>query len=105
LTFINQEWIEFIYQNRSILKKYTHNYDYVFGAVADGRFINQTVNAIDRGELEPADMLLLVTNENFAVYDQLLLHTPASVNSDIIKRTRVVHAYDKSRPFEEIATF
>jgi hypothetical protein len=104
---MNEEWAGFIYENRSLSQNFTHNFDYVYGGVADGA-IHDAVAIIDQLKAQgvPKKDLYAMFFELIAyytTYDQLLFHTTQSVDQNIIKLERVVHAHAKSRTFEDVA--
>lgn len=94
---MNLDWANFIYSNRSSDNKEYHEYDYVYGAVADGR-MDQIIDKRDNGEID--DLTFLAFISNYPNYDQLSIHNPSIIDYNIIKRTKVVTAYAKTKEFK-----
>lgn len=74
-TYHNRDlnWIQFIYDNRSILHPKKHTYDYVIGYVADGK-ITELIEDVDNGNISINELLWLVT-AGYSDYDQISFNT------------------------------
>lgn len=89
LNKMDEEWAEFIYKNRSKKNHIKHNFDYVFGGVADGAIFD-LVRAVDNG------LSIRHFHEGiakFESYDQLSIHNPDIFKYNVIKHLKVVKAY------------
>lgn len=87
----DEEWIRFIYGNRSIVNPQQHTYNHVIGYVADGK-ITELIEDVDNGTMSLDDLLLLVT-QGYADYDQISFH-----NNNVVKclfKQREVKVHEK----------
>lgn len=71
-----EEWVDFVYANRND-RHFTHNYDFVYGPVANDKvyaaFALYEAGLINKQEL-------IVELKTYVLVDQLLMHTPESLN-------------------------
>lgn len=65
----NEEWIDFVIENRN---KKEHNYDIVYGPVADDD-TNRQMNKYEKGEITKKELLERL--EDYKLVDQYLFHT------------------------------
>lgn len=72
----SEEWVDFVYANRNDIH-FIHNYDFVYGPVANDRvyaaFALYEANILNKQEL-------IQELKTYALVDQLLFHTEASLN-------------------------
>jgi hypothetical protein len=97
LNKIDEEWAKFVYDNRSQITQFTHNFDYVLGGVADG-VIFDLVKAVDQG-LDIKDFYEEVAK--YGTYDQLSIHNQDIFTYNVIKYLKVVKAYGKNESYEQ----
>lgn len=69
----NEEWVDFVIGNRHVT---THDYDIVYGPVADDD-TNRQMNRYEKGEITKVE--LLVRLETYKLADQYLFHTEKSL--------------------------
>lgn len=95
---IDIDWAKFIYKNRSDIQPFTHNYDFVFGGVADGSIFD-LVQTVDSGIID-----ISIFHEEiakYAYYDQLSIHNPNIFKYNVVKYLKVVKAFDKQKEYEK----
>lgn len=88
-------WAQFIYDNRTSLKQFNHQYDFVFGGVADGKIF-------DLVQLVDAGATIKLFHEEIAkypTYDQLSVHNEDIFTYNVIKFEKVVVAHDKQKEY------
>lgn len=102
---MDMDWAEFVYLNRSERHHYDHDYDYVFGGVADGS-IEDLVEELDEMNVAPKSPELQYFYESIAKfdYDQLSIHNQDIFAYNIIKLTKVVKAFNKTVVYVPDAT-
>lgn len=93
---MNEEWAEFIHDNRSRLFQKFHNYDYVFGGVADGKLLFDLLDELDNVKMNHEEINFTLFLESIAKYsyDQLSLHNQEIISEEFIQLIEVVYAYD-----------
>lgn len=69
------EWVDFVYANRND-RNFTHDYDFVYGPVANDR-VYAAFALYEAGLLNKQE--LIVELKAYELIDQLLFHTPASL--------------------------
>lgn len=98
---MNRDWAKFIYHNRSIINFRTHNYDYVFGGVADG-LIEDLIDEMD--DLPISDAIIdYFYNEiaKYSTYDQLSIHKQEIFDKEIVRLNNVFKAFQKGKEYTE----
>lgn len=97
--FQNQDniWAKFIYKNRSKKVSYNHNYDYLFGPVADGK-TDELIKNLDNGIIE-VDKLRTLISHGFplALSNQLSFHTENAISCLSYKKEEVIYHASKKR--------
>lgn len=98
---MNHDWAKFIYHNRSKTNFMTHNYDYVFGGVADG-LMEDLIEEMDSGPISDT-IIDYFYNEiaKYATYDQLSIHKQEIFNKEIISLNNIFTAFQKSKEYTE----
>jgi len=95
LNRMNLEWAEFIYNNRTMMKKFIHSYDYVQGGVADGAIFD-LVQAVDQG-LDIQHFYEQIAK--YSTYNQLSIHNQDIFTYNVLKLSEVVNAFGKNEKY------
>ena len=89
-----EEWIDFVYNNRN-KKGFKHNYDIVYGPVADNK-LNQLFALYEDGIITKDQLRIQATNHNLK--DQYLFHTKRSLEILKFKRAIKVAQIHNNKP-------
>ena len=73
----SEDWVDFVYSNRND-KNFTHEYDYVYGPVANDRVYAQFA-LFEAGLIDKQTLIREL--KTYALVDQLLFHTPQALKA------------------------
>lgn len=73
----SEEWVDFVYANRND-RHFTHSYDFVYGPVANDK-VYAAFTLYEAGILNKQELIREL--KTYTLVDQLLMHTPESLNS------------------------
>lgn len=93
---LDDEWAEFIYNNRNKAYKYDHDYDWVFGGVADGQIVDE-VKLMHTKKSSISEFRKAIAN--YPEYDQLSVHNPEIFHYNIIRNIGVVNPFEQSSEY------
>lgn len=91
----SEEWIKFIYRNRSRKESFKHNYDYVFGSVADGN-VDRLIKDYD-DDIISIDELRESIRHKFELdtSNQLSFHSQRAIELLVFKKEVIYRASKK----------
>ena len=73
----SHDWARFIHKNRSEKINFSHDKDFVYGSVADGK-IDELISSLDSGIINMTNFKQLIDSKRYGFNDQLSFHTELS---------------------------
>jgi len=73
----SHDWARFIHKNRSEKINFSHDKDFVYGSVADGK-IDELISSLDSGIINMTNFKQSIDSKRYGFNDQLSFHTELS---------------------------
>jgi hypothetical protein len=90
--YMNLNWAEFIYYNRSYTNFQQHYFDWVYGGVADSQF-RYLIPLVDNGNMTIGNFYEKIAKYKF---NQLAINNQEIIDTGIIKLVKVVNSHEQT---------